>query len=49
MNECKICRGKGWYENLECCGEALGNGECCGYPEPVQVECKCSEETENDA
>ena len=38
---CSLCGGEGWYAEAQCCGKGR-NGECCGDPDAVQVQCECS-------
>ena len=42
---CGGCNGDGWVIEVEprCCGRLLRGGECCGEPDPeqVQVQCPC--------
>ena len=43
MTRCPDCHGQGWTEyqgcaiEPGCCGQPLGNGECCGNAIAVQV------------
>lgn len=37
---CPKCDGNGWYVEAQCCGK--GHQECCGDPDPVQVQCECA-------
>lgn len=37
--ECSQCLGQGWTVEAECCRRTDGP-YCCGYPDPVQVQCE---------